>query len=112
MLGSPTEHKSPWSDMAAFLQIVQFTTSRIDEVESLADAMTAQREGGTVRRGTFTSDRDRPNHYFSVLEFDSYDSAMENSNRPETTEFAMKMAALCDGPPTFYNLDVMRTWPQ
>jgi hypothetical protein len=47
-----------------------------------------------------------------VIEFDSYESAMENSNRQETAEFASKMAALCDGPPTFYNLDVMRTRPK
>jgi quinol monooxygenase YgiN len=103
---------SQGAGMAGFVQIVQFTTSRIEEVEALAEAMRAQREAGTVRRGTFTSDRDRPNHYLSVIEFDSYDSAMENSNRPETAEFSAKMAALCDGPPTFYNLDVMRTWPE
>jgi len=44
-----------------------------------------------------------------VLEFDSYESAMENSNRLETAEFAAKMTALCDGPPKFYNVDVTRT---
>jgi hypothetical protein len=102
----------PGSVMAAFVQIVEFSTSRIDEVMALGDAMRAQREEGTVRRGTFTSDRDRPNYYLTVIEFDSYESAMENSNRPETAEFASKMAALCDGPPRFYNLDVMRTWPE
>src|SRR5660398_275748 len=52
----PTEQGS---NMAAFVQIVEFTTSRIDEVEALADAMRAQREAGTVLRGTFTSDRVR-----------------------------------------------------
>ena len=31
---------------------------------------------------------------------------MENSKRPQTAEFAEKMRKLCDGPPTFYNLDV------
>ena len=31
---------------------------------------------------------------------------MENSNRPETHEFAQRMAALGDGPATFRNLDV------
>jgi hypothetical protein len=39
---------------------------------------------------------------------DPYESAMENSNRPETAEFAAGMAKLCDGPPTFYNLDVQQ----
>jgi hypothetical protein len=33
---------------------------------------------------------------------------MENSKRPETGDFAGRMAALCTGPPTFRNLDVER----
>ena len=96
--------------MAGFVQIIEFTTSRIDEVQQLTDEMQSQRDAGTALRGTLTADRDRPNHYFSLVEFETYESAMENSNRPDTTEFASKMAALCDGPPTFYNLDVVRTW--
>ena len=72
--------------------------------------MEPQRASGTVRRVTITTDRDRPGYHFTIAEFDSYESAMENSNRPETSEFAPKMAKLCDGPPTFYNLDVTMTW--
>ncbi|MEP6598185.1 MAG: hypothetical protein ABJB98_01915 [Actinomycetota bacterium] len=98
--------------MAAFVQIIEFTTSKIDDVEALAENLRAQRDTGTVRRGTLTADRDRPNHFLNVVEFDSYEAAMENSNRPETSAFAAAMAALCDGPPTFYNLDVMQTWPE
>lgn len=98
--------------MAGFIQIVSFTTSRIDEVHALADEMAAQREGGTVSRLALNADRDRPNHYVTVIEFDSYESAMENSRRPETNEFSSRMAALCDGPPTFSNLDVVRSWPE
>jgi hypothetical protein len=33
---------------------------------------------------------------------------MVNSQRPETDGFARRMAALCDGAPTFRNLDVLR----
>ena len=98
--------------MGAFVQIVEFTTSKYDEVEALGEEMQAQRESGTTLRGTFTADRDRPNHYLSIIEFDSAESAMENSNRPETSEFASRMAALCEGAPTFYNLDVRHTWPE
>lgn len=39
--------------------------------------------------------------------FDSYDDAMANSDMPTTQEFAQKMMGLADGPPTFYNLDVV-----
>jgi hypothetical protein len=99
--------------MAGFVQIVEFNTSRIDDIQALGEQMRAQRAPGdewSVRRATFTADRDRPGHYLSVIEFDSYESAMDNSNRPETTQFAARMAELCDGPPTFHNLDVMETW--
>ena len=44
----------------------------------------------------------------TIVEFDSYESAMENSRLPETGEFAQKLGALCDSPPTFRNLDVRR----
>ena len=43
-----------------------------------------------------------------IVEFPSYDEAMANSNLPQTSEFAAKLASLCDGPPTFRNLDVTR----
>jgi hypothetical protein len=43
----------------------------------------------------------------TIVEFDSYEAAMENSADPATSEFAERMMQLCDGPPTFHNLDVM-----
>jgi hypothetical protein len=98
--------------MAGFIQIIQYNTSRFDEMEKLYDELQDQREPGTARRGIVAVDRDHPNQYLSVVEFDSYESAMENSNRPETSEFASRMAALCDGPATFYNLDVLHTWEE
>jgi hypothetical protein len=49
--------------------------------------------------------------YFpSIVEFDSYEPAMEASNRPETQEFFGRLSQLMDGPPKFYNLDVVDTW--
>ncbi len=56
------------------------------------------------------ADRDHPGRYQTIVEFESYEAAMENSNRPETHEFSAKMAELCDGPPTFRNLDVVQEW--
>lgn len=101
--------------MTGFIQIIEYQTSRIDEVQALIDKRRAQLESGrpmatAPRRGTLTADRDRPGYYVTIIEFDSYESAMENSNRPETGEMAAEMAKLCDGPPTFYNLDVRETW--
>jgi hypothetical protein len=42
------------------------------------------------------------------VEFPSYEEAMANSELPETAEFAARLMELCDGPPTFRNLDVLR----
>lgn len=94
--------------MAGFVQIVEVKTSRIDETDALVDQMRASGAPMPMSRAVMTADRDRPGYYLSILEFDSYEQAMENSNSPETTELSGKMAALCDEPPRFYNLDVRR----
>jgi hypothetical protein len=39
--------------------------------------------------------------------FDSYESAMENSQLPQTRQFAEKWAAVVDGPIQFHDLDVV-----
>jgi quinol monooxygenase YgiN len=97
--------------MAGFVQIIEIQTSRIDEVIALTDEMRARAsEESTVRRGTYTRDTDRAGYYMAIIEFDSYESAMQNSNRPETGDFAARMAKLCDAPPRFYNLEVLQTY--
>jgi quinol monooxygenase YgiN len=93
--------------MSGFIQIIEFKTSRFDEIAALAEKYDAsQSSGNSARRVTISEDRDRPGTYLNIVEFDSYESAMENSKRPETSQFAEQMQKLCDGPPTFYNLDV------
>ena len=93
--------------MAGFVQIIEFKTSRFDELKALADSYDRSGDSGNqARRILITEDRERPGTYLNIVEFDSYESAMENSNRPETAQFAEQMAKLCDGPPRFYNLDV------
>jgi hypothetical protein len=52
-------------------------------------------------------DRDNPGRYFQLVFFDTYEYAMKNSELPVTQEIAGKMAELADGPPAFYNLDVI-----
>lgn len=94
----------------AFIQIIELTTSRFNEVEALMDEWTERTEGRRkAQRSLLTSDRDRPDTYVQVVEFPSYEAAMENSNMPETTEFAERIAKLCTGPLTFRNLDLKRT---
>ena len=99
--------------MAGFTQIIEMQTSRIDEVEALIRELRNRLDDGgssAPRRGTITADRDREGFYLSIVEFDSYGAAMENSNRPEVGEFAARLAKLCDAAPKFYNLDVRETW--
>jgi hypothetical protein len=43
-----------------------------------------------------------------MVEFASYEQAMENSGRPETGEFAAFLAAISEAALTFRNLDVLR----
>lgn len=92
----------------AFIQIIDHVTSKYDEVSALSEKMRAERAGDTtVRKVTVGKDREREGHYLVIVEFDSYESAMENSSHPATQEFAARMQELCDGPPSFYNLDVI-----
>ena len=100
--------------MAGFIQIIEYTTSRPQEVRAVSERFRERRaaEGGsgTAVRGTVTQDRDRPGVYLSIVEFPSYEEAMANSDRPDTQEFARAMAELCDGPPRFFNLDVQEVF--
>jgi hypothetical protein len=96
--------------MAGFIQIIEFTTSRPDEVKALGEQYREARGNSPVVRGTFTADRDRPNTYLNIVEFPTYEDAMKNSADPATSEFAEKMMVLCDGPARFYNLDITDVW--
>ena len=92
----------------AFVQIIEFRTSKVDEMRQLGDDWEANAaDSSTATRRILCQDRDNPGRYFNIVFFDSYESAMENSNNPVTQEFAQKMMALGDGPPSFYNLDVV-----
>jgi hypothetical protein len=93
-----------------FIQIVEYTTENfdLDQMRANAEELERATEGrSTVRRAIITQDRNNPNRYLSLIFFDSYESAMENSNLPETQAFAAKMTAAISGPPTFHDLDVL-----
>jgi quinol monooxygenase YgiN len=100
--------------VSGFVQIIEYSTSRPEEVEALSAQFRQEREasgaGGGPARVLVTQDRDRPGTWLNIVQFASYEEAMENSGRPETSRFAERMAELCDGPPRFYNLDLVDTW--
>jgi hypothetical protein len=92
----------------AFIQVVELRTSKFDEIQGLEDEWLAATEGKrTLRRSIVTRDRNDPDRYVVLAFFDSYDSAMVNSNLPQTAEFGAKQNALLDGPMTFTDLDVI-----
>ena len=89
-----------------FVQIVEFKTSNIDGMRERARQYQEQ-GGGGGSHAIVCADRDNPDTYLVIAEFDSYEEAMKNSEAPDTQELAAKMAELADGPPTFRNLDVI-----
>lgn len=92
-----------------FIQLIEVSTNRLDEIEQVIDRWLRDTEGRrTTRRATFASDNDLPGHYVHIVEFDSYEDAIANSALTETSAFAKRLAALCDRPPTFRNLNVER----
>jgi hypothetical protein len=93
-----------------FIQVIEYRTSKFDEMESLGRQWEAKAQSFTkARRHVLVRDRDDANHYFNIVFFDSFDEAMENSDNPVTQDFAAKLMALVDGAPTFHNLDVIES---
>jgi hypothetical protein len=91
----------------AFVQIVDFRTSDIDGIKKSGDEWEAATEGKrTVRRQIVGRDRNDPSRQVMLVFFDSYESAMENSQLPETQASAEKFAALADEI-SFVDLDVI-----
>jgi hypothetical protein len=96
----------------SFIQVVEYETDRADEIKALGEARMAQMPAAPPGfRLVMTRDRDRPNRYLTIIEFPSYEVAMENSAQPDTDAFAKEMAALCTSGPRYYNLDVELTVP-
>jgi quinol monooxygenase YgiN len=96
----------------AFIQIIDLTTTKFEEVQRLEREWEAATEGRrTLRRETVCRDHANPNHYVIIAEFASPEDAQRNSELPETAATAEKMAALCDGPVQFTDLEVIETRP-
>ena len=93
-----------------FIQIIEFRTSKYDEMERLSKEWeAAARDDTKARRRILVRDRTDANHYFNIVFFDSHEDAMANSNHPVTQQFAGRMMELADGSPTFHDLDVVET---
>ena len=92
----------------SFIQILEMRTDKIDEIRALEQEWRASTEGTRrLRRSVICRDRNDPTRHLVLAFFDDYDSAMVNSNLPETGDFGQKQAALLEGPMQFTDLDVL-----
>jgi len=92
----------------SFLQLMEFSTDRIEEFDSAADEW--MREIGAERTAQWyvvAADRERPGAYVEVVGFPGYDEAMRNSDHPATARIAKRMGEMCNGEVVFRNLDVV-----
>ena len=91
-----------------FVQIIEYQTTKPEEMQAAGEAYRASRDDlPDNAQVVVTKDRDRENTYLMIVRFPSYEVAMENSQREDTTALSQKMGSLTDGPPTFRNLDVL-----
>lgn len=92
----------------SFIQIIDYETKQPDQISRLNQEWVEATEGRrTALRSVVGRDRNNPNRYVVMVEFDSYEEAMRNSKLPETSAMAEKIAALCTSPATFTDLDVV-----
>jgi hypothetical protein len=92
-----------------FVQIIEYETTRTDEMDQLLDEWMRATEGKrTVTHELHARDRDDPTHFVDIVEFPSYEQAMRNNDLPETGSMARRMRSLCSTEPRFVNLEVLR----
>ncbi|MCX4818792.1 ester cyclase [Streptomyces sp. NBC_01142] len=92
-----------------FVQIIDYKTERFDGMNQLMDKWVEQTQGKrTATHSVIGKDRSDGSHYVEIVEFGSYEEAMKNSHLPETDRIFQEMVALCDGMPSFTDLDIVR----
>ncbi|MGW2938535.1 ester cyclase [Streptomyces sp. NPDC001156] len=92
-----------------FVQLIDCKTSRFDEMNQLVDTWLEQTGGKrSARHSLIGKDRSDASHFVEIVEFPSYEYAMRTSRLPETDQIFRDMTALCDGMPTFTDLDVVQ----
>lgn len=96
----------------SFIQLIDYETDRADEIDAtMRQSMSERPEIPGLTRLEQTQDHDNPRHYVTVVEFDSYEAAMANSDKPETDAMARQLASMCTRGPSYQNLDVRMTMP-
>ncbi|MCW2613477.1 MAG: hypothetical protein JWN08_471 [Frankiales bacterium] len=94
--------------MTGFVQVIEYQTSRMDEIDAFMVGWRDKHPQMGPNRVTVCAERGQPGRYLTIVEFSLYEEAMRNSQDPATQEFAAYMQSVCDGPPVFHDLDVLR----
>ena len=91
-----------------FVRLIEFQTTRIDEVRALERQWRDATEGtGVATAMSITKDCDRHNRYVWMVEFPSREHAARSDELEETRYMAEQLVKLADGPAVFRNLDVL-----
>ena len=92
----------------AFVQIIEFTTTRPDEVEALVGEWRSKTSGGAEPPNGAPSRRTETARIPMCRSWSSRPTRMRCPIRtsPGRRHFAQSLAELCDGPMVFRNLDV------
>jgi quinol monooxygenase YgiN len=95
----------------SFIQIVDYETDKAQQIDEQMRQSMSTGEPMSFTRLEHTQDRDNPRHYMTIVEFPSYEAAMANSKRPETSAMAEQLKAMCTKGPNFTNLEVKLDLP-
>lgn len=90
-----------------FLQLMEFRSTADDAVAEIQRFKDLMGDETTVKRATVCVDRDDPGLIVQLIEFDSYEEAMANSDHETTQDEAAKVEE-SGGGVTFRNLDVVQ----
>jgi hypothetical protein len=101
----------PRARPARFVRLIEFQTTRIDEVCALERQWREAEGTGSATAMTITRDRDRQNRYVWMIEFPSREHAARSDELDETRDIAEQLMKLADGPAVFRNLDALDDRP-
>lgn len=93
-----------------FTQMIEFTGDKASFEQLLDRYRELMGSDTTVRRAVLLGDRDHPGTLIELVEFDSYDDAMANSDHPGTRTWAEEASGML-GQAVFRNLDVLGEYP-
>ena len=96
-------------DDGAFVQVIEFRTSRLPEFQEVEDRWRDEIGADRTAQWAITgADRNAPDRYVQIVGFPDHESAMANSKHPVTNRFAEELGALCEGEAVFHDLVVRR----